>query len=43
LFLQQSIYSNKTIIIKKNIKKKKKKEKKITIFIFIVYLAFAQR
>jgi len=41
--LQQSIYSNKTIIIKKNIKKKKKKEKKITIFIFIVYLAFAQR
>jgi len=40
--LQQFIYNNKAIAIKKNIEKKKKKKRKTTIFIFIVYLAFAQ-
>jgi len=42
LFLQQFIYSNKTIAIKKNIEKKKEKKRKITIFIFIVYLVSIQ-
>jgi len=40
--LQQFIYSNKAIAIKKNIERKKEKKKEITIFIFIIYLAFAQ-
>ncbi len=41
LSLQQFIYSNKTIAIKKNIKRKKKGKKTI-ISILIVYLIFAQ-
>jgi len=43
LFLQQFIYNNKVIAIKKNIKRKKEKKRKTTTSIFIVYLAFAQR
>jgi len=42
LSLRQYIYSDKATTIKKNIEKKKKK-REITIFMFIIYLAFAQR
>jgi len=42
LFLQQFIYNNKAIAIKKSIKRKKEKKKETTIFMFIIYLIFAQ-
>jgi len=42
LSLRQITYNNKTTTIKKNIKRKKRKKREITIFIFIIYLVFAQ-
>jgi len=42
LSLQQFIYNNKAIAIKKNIRRKKEKKRETTIFIFIIYLTFAQ-
>ncbi len=43
LSLRQFIYSNKAIAIEKNIERKKEKKRETTIFMFIIYLAFAQR
>jgi len=46
LFLRQFIYDKKAIAIKKNIRKKKREKRKekreTTIFVFIIYLIFAQ-
>jgi len=41
--LRQFIYDKKAIAIKKNIERKKEKKEKTTTFVFIIYLAFAQR
>jgi len=41
--LRQFIYNKKAIAIKKNIERKKEKKRDLTIFIFIIYLTFAQR
>jgi len=41
--LRQFIYDKKAIAIKKNVREKKEKEREITTFVFMIYLAFAQR
>jgi len=41
--LQQFIYDKKAIAIKKSIERKKEKKEETTMFMFMIYLTFAQR